>query len=244
MKRYILLLFLLPAITATAQKSDAHAILDKVDDNMSALTQVMTATMEIHSARAVRTMEMKIWTEGDTKSFTEYLAPAREKGTKMLKLDKQLWVFSPSTDRTIQISGHMLRQSVMGSDLSYEDMMSDKKLIEQYKAEITGEEVIDSRPCYVLTLTAIVPDINYHSQKIWVDKERFVMLRAQLFAKSGKQLKEITFSDVKKVQGRWFPMSFLYKDVLKSGKGTRMNITGIRFNETIPDNVFNKANLR
>lgn len=211
---------------------------------MSARTQIMTSTMEVHSARATRTMEMKIWTEGDRKSFTEYLAPAREKGTKMLKLDKQLWVYSPSTDRTIQISGHMLRQSVMGSDLSYEDMMTDKKLIDQYRAEITGEETIDGRLCYVLTLTAIVQDINYHSQKIWVDKERFVMLRAQLFAKSGKQLKEITFSNVQKVQGRWFPMSFLYKDVLKAGKGTQMNITNIQFDQNIPANVFNKANLK
>jgi hypothetical protein len=36
----------------------------------------------------------------------------------MLKLGDQLWTFSPSTDRTIQIAGHMLRQSVMGSDMS------------------------------------------------------------------------------------------------------------------------------
>jgi hypothetical protein len=41
----------------------------------------------------------------------------------MLRLENQLWIYSPSTDRNIQNSGHMLRQSVMGSDLSYEDML-------------------------------------------------------------------------------------------------------------------------
>ena len=54
----------------------------------------------------------------------------------MLKLDKRLWIYSPSTDRTIQLSGHLLRQSVMGSDLSYEDMMEERKLSEVYTAEI------------------------------------------------------------------------------------------------------------
>lgn len=244
MRTHSLLFMLMLTMAVNSQTPDANTILDKVDENMSSQTQIMTATMEIYSARATRTMEMKIWTEGDRKSFTEYLAPAREKGTKMLKLDKQLWVYSPTTDRTIQISGHMLRQSVMGSDLSYEDMMTDKRLIDQYKAEVTGEQTIDGRECWELTLTAIVSDINYHSQKIWVDKERFVMLQAQLFAKSGKQLKEITFSKVQKIGGRWFPMSFLYRDVLKNGKGTRVNITKILFNETIPDNIFNKSNLR
>ena len=49
----------------------------------------------------------------------------------MLKLGNSFG-YSPSTDRTIQLSGHLLRQSVMGSDLSYEDMMEERKLSEIY----------------------------------------------------------------------------------------------------------------
>ena len=45
---------------------------------------------------------------GEFKNFTEYLSPEREKGTKMLKLDDRLWIYSPTTDRIIQISGHLL----------------------------------------------------------------------------------------------------------------------------------------
>ena len=139
MKHLIILSFFFGFFSLQAQKTlDATAILDNVDKNMTAKSQIVTAKMEINTARATRTMEMKSWTVGDKKSFTEYLAPAREKGTKMLKLNNQLWIYSPSTDRTIQISGHMLRQSVMGSDMSYEDMMTDKKMTEQYKAEVTG----------------------------------------------------------------------------------------------------------
>lgn len=244
MKHLLLSILILGFFSANAQTPNANTILDKVDKNMSSKSQILTAKMEINSARATRTIEMKIWTVGDEKSFTEYLSPAREKGTKMLKLDKQLWIYSPSTDRTIQISGHMLRQSVMGSDMSYEDMMTDRKMTEQYKAVVSGEEVIDGRKCWVLTLTTVVPDINYFSQKIWVDEERFVTLKAQLFAKSGKQLKEITFSNVEKVQGRWYPKVFVYKDVLKDGKGTKMTITSLQFDANIPESVFNKGNLK
>lgn len=239
----LLFLFGLPGLNA--QKApDATVILDKVDKNMSAGSQIITAKMEIGTARTTRTMEMKTWTVGDKKSFTEYLAPAREKGTKMLKLNNQLWIYSPSTDRTIQISGHMLRQSVMGSDLSYEDMMTDKKMNDQYKAEVTGEEIIDGRKCFILTLTAIITDVNYYSQKVWVDEERYVLLKAQLFAKSGKLLKQILFSNVEKVQNRWYPKVFMYKDMLKEGKGTKMTVTSIQLDAGIPESVFNKANLK
>ena len=78
-----------------------------------------------------RTIESKNWVIGIDLAFTEYLSPPREKGTKMLKLGDKLWTYSPQTDRVIQISGHMLRQSVMGSDMSYNDMMEDRPLIEE-----------------------------------------------------------------------------------------------------------------
>ena len=88
------LFFLIGFFSLHAQKTpDATAILDNVDKNMTAKSQILTAKMEINTARATRTMEMKSWTVGDKKSFTEYLAPAREKGTKMLKLNNQLWIY-------------------------------------------------------------------------------------------------------------------------------------------------------
>jgi hypothetical protein len=122
------------------QSAKANEILERIDQNMSSENRVFESSMTIHGKRSSRTITSKTWSVGDEKSFTEYLSPAREQGTKMLKLEDQLWIYSPSTDRTIQISGHMLRQSVMGSDLSYEDMMDDRKLTETYDAEVIGNE--------------------------------------------------------------------------------------------------------
>ena len=45
-------------------------------------------------------------------------------------------------DRTIAISGHILRQSVTGSDLSYEDMMEDRALRQTYGALKSGEGTV------------------------------------------------------------------------------------------------------
>ena len=219
-------------------------ILDKVDNNMSAKTRVINASMEIGNMRTKRTMVSKTYSEGDHKAFTEYLAPAREKGTKMLKLDNQLWIYSPMTDRTIQISGHMLGQSVMGSDISYEDMMNDVPLLQSYKAEVNAEEIVDERKCWVVTLTALIPDVTYFSQKMWVDEERYIPLKIELFAKGGKLLKRTKLSDVQKVQGRWFPKTYVYKDMLKDGTGTKMTIQEIQLDVAIPANVFNLGNLK
>lgn len=223
---------------------DAKSIIKKVDENMSARNRIFESTMIIHGKRNNRMISSRSYSEGDTKSFTEYLSPAREQGTKMLKLEDELWIYSPDTDRTIRISGHMLRQSVMGSDLSYEDMMEQRKLTDIYNSAVKGESIIDGRKSYELELIAKVPDVAYHKRKIWVDAERFVPLKEELYAKSGQLLKRTTLTNVKQIQGRWFPTVIVYKDMLKEGEGTEFRITSIKFNQTIPEYVFTKAALK
>jgi hypothetical protein len=77
------------------------SILEKVDKNMSSRNRIMESEMIIHGKRTSRTITSRTWSEGTRKSFTEYLSPASEQGTKMLKLEGQLWIYSPSTDRII-----------------------------------------------------------------------------------------------------------------------------------------------
>ncbi len=222
----------------------ADVILERVDANMSSENRIMESNMTIHGRRSSRTIVSRTYAVGNQQSFTEYLSPAREAGTKMLKLENQLWIYSPSTDRTIQISGHMLRQSVMGSDLSYEDMMEDRKLTEVYDASISGEEIVNGRNAWVLELKAKVDDATYHSQKIWVDSERYIPLKQDMYARSGQLLKQTEIKEVKQIQGRWFPTIMVYRDMLKQGEGTVFHITDIQFDQDIPEHIFTKASLR
>jgi len=231
-------------ITSSVYAQNADQIIDKVDANMSSKNRIIESEMTIHGKRNSRTITSRSFSVGDKKSFTEYLSPAREQGTKMLKLENQLWIYSPSTDRIIQISGHMLRQSLMGSDLSYEDMMDDRKLTDIYNAIVVGEESIDDRNTYVLILKAKVSDAAYDSRKIWIDTERYVPLKEDLFAKSGQLLKRTTLSGIVKIQGRWFPTKMIYKDMLKQGNGTEFKITSIKFDQEIEDYIFTKAALK
>jgi outer membrane lipoprotein-sorting protein len=242
--RIFILLLAINFMAAYAQKPDGKEILLRIDKNMSAETRVFTSKMIIHGKRSVRTVESKSSVEGEKKSYTEYLFPAREKGTKMLKLEDQLWIYSPSSDRIILIAGHMLRQSVMGSDMSYEDLMEDKKLINHYNAEVTGTEKVNERQCWVVMLTAFDPAVAYQRKKLWVDCERSVPLKEELYAKSGTLLKRTELSDIENINGRWFPKRIVFKDMLKEGDGTEFIMEGIEFNVKIDDYVFSKANLK
>jgi outer membrane lipoprotein-sorting protein len=231
-----------PVALLHAQTGDD--ILKKVDQNMSLENKITVSTMVIHGERGSRSLEVKSWQRGTRETFSEFLAPPREAGKKMLKLKDMLWTYTPSTDRTILISGHMLRQSLMGSDLSYEDMMEDPHLPNLYSATVTGEEPVNGRTCWVLELTARKEDVSYERRTVWADKERFVLLRENLYAKSGKLLKTLEVREVLLVDGRWLAKSALYKDVMKEGTGTEFVVNSITVNTTLPDFLFSKAALK
>jgi len=238
-------LLLLCVSLSFGQTPSGETILKRVDANIGSESKISIGEMRIQERREVRTVRMKTWMKDMRNTYTEFLAPPRDKGTKMLKLIDQLWTYTPSTDRIILISGHMLRQSVMGSDLSYEDMLEDPSLTSMYGAAVTGEESIGDRPCWILSLKAKPgKDVSYESRKVWVDKERFVVMKEERFARSGMLLKTTEIRKVVRVEGKWVAADVVIKDALKSGAGTEFIVESVTFNETIPNHYFTKAVLR
>ena len=244
MRQILTFIILMTFSIVEAQIPDGNEIIRRIDQNMSSENRTFTSKMVIHGIRNSRTLELRTWTRGENMSFTEFLYPVREEGTKMLKLEDQLWIYSPISDRTIQILGHMLRQSVMGSDMSYEDLMEDNKLMNHYNAEVTGSEMIEDTECWVVKLTAFDPEVTYQIKTLWVDKAKFIPLREELFAKSGTLLKRTNLSNIENINGRWFPKKIVFKDMLQDGEGTEFIIEEIQFNVEIPEYVFSKGNLK
>jgi outer membrane lipoprotein-sorting protein len=245
MKSILFLFFLFSFLFPQTDQMNADNIMKAMDENLNAESRIVTSKMVVRGRRSNRTIESKSWVVGTDLAFTEYLSPPREAGTKMLKLGEKLYTYSPQTDRVIQISGHMLRQSVMGSDMSYNDMMEDRPIEELYDATIEGSAKVDGRDHWIMVLDAKVKGLSYPKRRSWVDKEYLLPIKEELYAKSGKLLKTASLKGIKKIQGRWFPSKFVYKDELKrNSKGTEWIIDNIEFNKKIPDSRFSKALLR
>ena len=246
MKNGLILFFLSYSFLFTqSDQMSADDIMKAMDQNLNAESRIITSKMVVKGRRSNRTIESKNWVVGTELAFTEYISPPREAGTKMLKIGEKLYTYSPQTDRVIQISGHMLRQSVMGSDMSYNDMMEDRPIEELYSATIEGSMMLDGRDHWIMILDAKVKGLSYPKRRSWVDKEYLLPKKEELYAKSGKLLKTASLEGIKKIEGRWFPSKFVYKDELKrNSKGTEWIIDNIQFNKKIPNSRFSKALLR
>jgi outer membrane lipoprotein-sorting protein len=247
MKKIIwLLLIVAVMITASFSQnlSDAMEILDRIDQNMVYKTAYAEGEMIITIKNRKIIKRFSSYAQGNEKSFIEFLSPARDRGTKILKIEDIVKIYYPSAERILRLSGHMLRQSMMGSDFSFEDMTErSTKLREEYSAELTGEETLNSRLCYQVTLVSKLPRQTYYTRKIWVDKERFLGLKEELYAKSGKLLKVMTVDEIKTYRNRFYPTRVVLEDKLRAKSKTEMVISRIDFDVQIPSGTFSERNL-
>lgn len=216
----------------------ADQLMDRMDRNLTFESRRARLRMTVEGRRT-RTFEMVSFGRGEEDTALEYVAPARDKGTKMLKLGDELWIYLPNVDRVQKISGHMLRQGMMGSDLSYEDLMASRELRTRYHATVTGEAEHEGRAAWRLELRAKDDTATYPKRVTLVDKETYIPVKQELYALSGMLLKAWTMSEVKTFgAGRRFPTRMTVEDHVKKESKTRIEFLELEFGVENPSEVF------
>ena len=215
----------------------ATQLLERMDGNLTFEARRMRAVMTV-TGRRTRTYEMVTYGRGEEDSAVEYVSPPREKGTRMLKLGDELWIYMPTVERVQKISGHMLRQGMMGSDVSYEDLMASRELEKLYVAKVTGEGEVDCHECWKLELTANDKTVSYPKRVSWVDKAVYIPRKQELYALSGMLMKTWTMGDIQKIEGRWVAMKMVIADQLKVGSSTTLAISEVHFGVPLEEEVF------
>jgi outer membrane lipoprotein-sorting protein len=226
-----------------AQTPTASEIIRKMEQNTDFKTAYYEARMEITQRERVNTKTMRAWVEGNNRALVEF-TNKRDLGTRILKIEDDLWLFSPTAEEEVRLSGEMLNQGMMGSDFSYQDALESAQLMELYEGHVIGTETLNNRQCFVLELVAREGvKVNYYRRKIWVDAERYLALREELYAPSGKLLKQSSTENIEKIGDRYYPMLIVMEDMTRKGSSTRLVIESIVFNQAIPADTFTRQRL-
>jgi outer membrane lipoprotein-sorting protein len=228
-------LFVGSALAATPAVDD---ILKRVDANLTYDTRESTTKMTVTKGDRVKVYRLHSFGKGADIGAVEYLEPARDKGTRMLRKSDELWMYMPSVEKTQKISGHMLRQSMMGSDMSYEDMMQAASWMDMYDGQVVGEESVDGRKCWKLDVKAVSADVAYPRRVLWVDQETSIPLKQELYALSGMLLKTWTMGDIVLVGSRQVARRMVIEDKVQAGSKTELVIEDIKFAIPLQDEVF------
>jgi outer membrane lipoprotein-sorting protein len=220
-----------------------NEIIERVDNNRVVASLSYKATLVINIAGKVREKSFEGFAQGEDRAYFEFTAPARDRGTRFLQIGDEMWMYLPAVEKATKIAGHMLRQSLMGSDFSYDDLTENRKLRDVYDVVVLEPDTCRGTQCYVLELTAKVTDVSYYMRKMWVSESTYIPLKTELYAKSGKLMKVVTVLEVRRIDARRYPVHILMENKLRQNTSTELILDGIHIDTAVPSNVFSKAYL-
>lgn len=152
----------------------------------------------------------------DTKTVTIVLAPADEKGVGMLNYaydeagkDNETWLYLSALGRVKRIaSGNSDDDSepasFFGSEFTTED--TDTGKLDEYNIKIMEETTLSNRPVWKIET---IPNAQrakktrYARTVVFVDKERYLPLRLEMYDKQGKEIKRSLSAKVEQIKGVW-----------------------------------------
>ena len=220
-------------------------IIQKMDLNRSFSSISYDGRMTIYSGTAQRTKHMHVQALGKNKkkAIVEFTNPEDE-GTKYLLLDNNLWIYFPLENDIVKISGHLLKEGMMGSDVSYEDALNSDELSTVYSIVLIGKEFLNTDSCYVVELNALAKNVPYYKRKMWVQLSTFVQMREEMYAKSGKLLKVSTTLAIDTIGNRFIASSVEIASMLKKNSKTVFEMSSIVFDDVLDESKFSLRFLR
>ena len=179
----------------------------------------------------------------DVKTLAIILEPANERGIGMLSFsyddsdrDNETWIYLSALGKVKRMSTSSNDDedtesaSLFGTEITIEDQETGK--LDDYIYEILGEGKFRGRE------VAIIESIpkphrlkksRYGKTRSWIDLERFITLKMQMFDKNKKPIKQLDAGKVEKINDIWMSRSLTFMNLVTQ-RLTNMNIEAINFN--------------
>ena len=230
------------AITASDLASRLSAVRQNGVSYVRLRMEIRGATREIKETLQLQIKERR--TKGSSEVVYQVLYPKERKGESVLlrKIGDSPAtgsVFAPPN--TVRPIGD-LKEPLLGSDLSYEDVVDNFFAWDQQTLVGTGE--VEGVKCRILESKPGKDEHSiYGSVRSWIDVRRLVPLRVEKYDSSGRLLRRIDTKDVIADAGHQIPATLVVSGA-RGDSSTRLAGSRIRHDVTYTDRDFTIEGLK
>lgn len=214
---------------------DANSVLKQVDEAMYPAQITYTAKMTIYRPKKEYKKLIKVYIKGYDKALVEFLEPPQERGLKILMIDDNVWMYLPSVEKVIRLTGRM---KMMGGEFVHNDIMR-VRLSLDYNAESLQKE--DNY--YILQLKAKSKKVTYDKIRYWIREDNYLPIKAEFYTIGGKLLKILSYSKLKEFNRRFMPTELIMENAFTKDYKTILEIISCDENY-IPDRLFTQEYLK
>lgn len=187
--------------------------------------------------------------DGKEKSMFRFTSPATFRNLAVLTIEAkdgndQQWMYIPSRRKVKRVARNQSIENFAGSGFSFEDLRAEALDGHTYKT--LARKKVQGRPVYLIESRPKANEVRalkaYSKRLLYVDSERYVIMRVDFYNKKGKLIKI-------QENSRWAVVGGVYRPYrAKMKELTKNRATWIRFrtwaaNEGLPSKLFTTREL-
>jgi outer membrane lipoprotein-sorting protein len=181
--------------------------------------------------------------DADDKQMFLFTKPRSEAGKGYLRIEKNLWLYDPSTGRWERRTE---RERIGGTNTRRGDL-DESRLVEEYDAKFEADEKLGVFAVHRILLTAKAGvDVAFPVVRLWVDQATLNILKRQELALSGRLMRTVYQPRWRRIHSPskkadvWYPEETRIFDEIEKGNSTLILIKDIDL-RALDANLFTKA---
>jgi hypothetical protein len=193
-----------------------------------------------------RTLEGASPGEGD-KSLTIFHEPRDIAGTAFVshtyvgRSDEQ-WLYLPSLRRVRRIAPANQSSAFVGSEFSYEDLLSDE--VERFDYQWLGDEPCDDTACFVVERYPTYDNSGYVKQIVWIDQSEYRPMKVEFYDRRDRLEKTLMLDDYRLHLDRFWRAHRMTMENHLTGRSTILTFGPFEFRTGLGGEDFDPSVLR
>jgi len=201
--------------------------------------------MTVNTAYWTRSLIIQFWAKDDDKLLMRILSPKKERGTSTLRSGQNIWNYLPKTNRVIKLPSTSLGSSWMGSHFTYDDLLKDSSLADDFVCEVTAEETRGEASIVEITCVP-KPDVPvvWGKVTVLVNTGDNLPLSIQYYDEDSRLVRSLIFRDVGLIGGSRLPRRHRMIPAGQSEEYTEVVYEKLTFDPIIEGGVFSLRYLK
>lgn len=235
--------FMATSLFAQSGREIAQKVKNRPDGDSRQAEMSITLINKRGKKRVRKVVSYSIDVGKDKKTMMFFEYPGDVKGTGFLTYDydqagkeDDKWLYLPAMKKTRRISGASAKQDYfMGTDFTYDDMGS--RSIDEDTHKLLGEENISGHKCWKVEYISKDSRDAYSKKVVWIRKDNLVAVKADYYDRNGKLQRQLTLSNIEKVDGFWIAKRLEMENVQTNHK-TIIEVQNPKFNVKLDERKF------
>lgn len=152
------------------------------------------------------------------------------------------WLYLPALKRVKRIASVNKTSSFMGSELAYEDLLSDE--VAKFDYRWLGDEACGGDACFMLERRPRYEDSGYSRQVLWIDQTEYRVHRIEYYDLDGVLEKTLTLTDYRLYLDRYWRAHDYLIENHQMNKRTELSFGPYEFRTGLTEQDFDPSALR